>query len=89
MFRYPKCKNPGALAGATGVALKTEVQRSSCRQYSHRRHSSTPSELRQIANAVRRIHDPMRSNPEAVFAAKDQIATRLFRLADAMEAAHG
>jgi len=50
---------------------------------------STAFELRQIACAVRRIHDPMRSNPEAVYAAKDHIAARLIRIADTMEAAHG
>jgi hypothetical protein len=43
------------------------------------------SELRALAQAVRRIHDPMRSNPEAVYAAKDAIAARLLRLAKAME----
>jgi hypothetical protein len=31
----------------------------------------------------------MRSNPEAVYAAKDHIAARLIRIADTMEAAHG
>jgi hypothetical protein len=46
-----------------------------------------PAELRQLARAVRRIHDPMRANPEAVFEAKDAIAARLIRLADQMEAA--
>ena len=49
---------------------------------------STAFELRQIARDVRRIHDPMRSNPEAVLVAKDAIAARLNRLADVMEASH-
>jgi hypothetical protein len=44
------------------------------------------AELRQLARAVRRIHDPMRANPEAVYAAKDAIAARLIRIAEAMEA---
>lgn len=51
--------------------------------------AATAFELRELASAVRRIHDPMRSNPEAILAAKDGIAARLVRLADAMEAAHG
>jgi hypothetical protein len=46
-------------------------------------------ELRQLARAVRRIHDPLRTNPEAICAAKDQIASRLVEIAAAMEVRHG
>lgn len=49
---------------------------------------SPSSALREIARDVRRIHDPLRANPEAVYEAKDAIAARLMRLADAMEARH-
>lgn len=43
-------------------------------------------ELRQLARDVRRIHDPLRASPEAVYAAKDAIAARLIHLANQMEA---
>ena len=45
------------------------------------------SELRELARSVRRIHDPFRTDPERVAIAKDEIAARLFRLAEVMEAA--
>ncbi|MGJ0507408.1 MAG: hypothetical protein ACR652_09780 [Methylocystis sp.] len=47
--------------------------------------ASTSNELRALARAVRRIHDPMRATPEAVYAAKDAIAARLVRIANALE----
>ena len=72
-----------------GGNLKKKALTFSGGDYRKRESTATAFELRQLARAVRQIHDPMRSNPEAVCVAKDQIATRLFRLADAMEAAHG
>ena len=59
------------------------------REYRTREPASTAFQLREIAHAVRRIHDPLRSNPEAVLIAKDQIAVRLIDLAETMEAADG
>jgi hypothetical protein len=49
--------------------------------------SAIVDELRDLARDVRRLHDPFRSNPERVLIAKDNIASRLVRLASAMEGA--
>lgn len=48
---------------------------------------STIRELRQLAAAARRIPSPFRASPETILLAKDDIASRLARLADAMECA--
>ena len=49
--------------------------------------AATASELRELAHAVRRIHDPLRNDPEQVLIAKDGIARRLLTIANQMEAA--
>lgn len=88
MKRPENSRNPGARAGAAGAATNFECARNSREEYRGIHGSSTARELRYLAAAVRRIHDPLRSNPEAVYAAKDAIARRLLTLSRAMEAAH-
>lgn len=48
--------------------------------------AATASELRALATDVMRIHDPLRANPELVLIAKNEIASRLRQLANAIEA---
>lgn len=42
-------------------------------------------ELRSIASAIRRITDPYRGDPETICIEKDELARRLFALADSIE----
>jgi hypothetical protein len=49
------------------------------------RHSDVPEELRRLARQVRAIGDGFRADPEAVYAAKDSVATELRRLARRLE----
>jgi len=44
-------------------------------------------ELRSLTRDLRRLPDPMRASPEAIFLAKDEIAGRIFQIAAALE--HG
>lgn len=82
-------RNPGALAGAAGAAKHADRKRDARGQYTTAPRGSTAFELIQLAHAVRRIHDPLRSDPAAIFEAKDEIAGRLISIARQMEAANG
>ena len=46
-----------------------------------------PDELRNLARYVRRIGGAYRSNPEAIYAAKDEVAHRLITMARRLEGA--
>lgn len=46
-----------------------------------------PSELRDLADRVRRLPDPLRASPEKIYAEKDEIAKRLIYLARRLERA--
>ncbi len=89
MSRALRCRNPGALAGATGAEMTSGCNRKAREQYTTDSRQSTACELIELAHAVRRIHDPMRSNPAAIFEAKDEIAGRLISIARQMGAANG
>lgn len=84
-----RCRNPGALAGATGVAKTFRCSQKARAEYTTDSRQSTACELIELAHAVRRIHDPLRSDPAAIFEAKDEIAGRLISIARQMEAANG
>jgi hypothetical protein len=72
-------RNGGKYRG-NNVAIATSRRRASL---------SIAAELRGLARDLRRIRDPMRASPEAVFAARNEIAGRMFALAAEMEADHG
>ena len=86
----PSPKNEAAAsAGPRNGGDKMEASQSiQFRHYTKQDSGSIAAELRLIAHAVRRIHDPLRANPEAVCIVKDSIARRLLALSHAVEARH-